>query len=107
MIYSFNFKSNSSYNFVHTVKGTSYKVHFVYDVYTDSYYMSIDKLVNNAFSRVVSSIRVTTGINLLLQYQYLEIGGIWVIPTNDVTRSEIPGASTITNGFTFIWEHEA
>lgn len=106
MTYSFAFRSNSSYSFTHIVDGTSYRIHVVYDTYTDSYYIDIDKLVNGAFSRLIQGIRVTTGINLLLQYSYLNLGGIWVIPLTDDVFSEIPSAGTIVDRFVFVWEHD-
>lgn len=106
MLYAFSFKSNASYNFTHTIQGTSYRVHLVYDLYTDSYYMHIDKLSNGAFVRLIQGVRVTTGINLLLQYSYLNLGGIWVLPVGDETIRQIPGAATINNGFIFTWEHD-
>lgn len=106
MVYAFSFKSNASYNFTHVVQGNSYRVHMIYDRYTDSYYIRIDKLVNGAFTRLLQGVRITTGINILLQYNYLELGGIWVIPISDNTVNDIPNASTIVSGYVFTWIHD-
>lgn len=106
MLYSFSFRSNASYNFTHVVKGNSYRVHMLYDSYTNSYYMSIDKLVNGAFKRLIQGVRVTTGINILLQFTYLNIGGIWVLPINDETIDDIPNPETIVSGYIFTWVHD-
>lgn len=106
MVYAFSFRSNASYNFTHAVQGTSYRVHMIYDRYTDSYYMSIDKLVNGAFKRILQGVRVTTGINILLQYNYLAIGGIWIIPISDDVIDKIPGAATSVSSYIFTWIHD-
>lgn len=104
--YQFNFPTNSSYCFMHVVNGTYLKVHILYDVHTDSYYMNIDKYQNNAFKNIINSIKLVTGIDIFIQYKYLNLGKFFVIPSTDTQYRNDPKASTIQNCYFIIWEHD-
>lgn len=105
MVYKFDFPSNSSFSFTHLVNKIYYKIHILYDSYTDSYYMNVDKYINNNFVNIINSIKLTTGINLFLQFSYLNLGNFFVIPNTDTQYKYDPKASTIKTNYIILWEH--
>lgn len=103
--YQFDFPSNKSHSFTHLVNGIYYKVHILYDTHTDSYYMNIDKYNNTKFENIINSIRLSTGIDLFIQYRYLNLGKFFVIPATDKQYRNDPKASTIKTNYFILWEH--
>lgn len=104
--YQFDFPTNNNYSFIHLANGNYYKLHILYDTLTDSYYMNIDKYIDNKFVNIINSVKLVVGMNLLLQYDYFDIGQIYVIPISDTLYDKDPSAGTIKNGYFILWEHD-
>lgn len=105
MLNYLQFTSNKSHNFIHRVNGVSYKIHIRYDAYNSSYYMNIDKNIGGLYTNIISNIRLTTGVNLLLQYQHFNLGDLRLIPYKDTEFDKIPNTDTIVQDYAILWEH--
>lgn len=104
--YQFDFPTNSSFSFIHLVNNNYFKIHVLYDSFADNYYMNIDKFINGKYVNIINSIKVTTGIDLFLQFRYFNLGKFFIIPTSDSVYNKDPSASTIKNNYFIYWEHD-
>ena len=104
-VYQFEFSSNTNYSFIHLVNGIYHKIHILYDSSTDSYYMNVDKYINNDFVNIINNVRITMGVNVFLQFQYYNLGEFLIIPITDKLYRKDPSSSTIKNGYIILWSH--
>jgi hypothetical protein len=105
-VYQFDFPTNSSFSFTHLVNKVYHKIHILYNSADDDYYINVDKFVNGKFENIINSIKLTTGVNLFLQFSYMNLGTFCVIPKTDKLYRNVPKASTIVDGYAIFWEHE-
>lgn len=105
MTYQLTIQTNTNHSFTHFVNGAYLKVHILYDGYTDSYYMNIDRQENGVYKNIVNSIKLVIGVNILEQYSYLNLGDMFLIPATDRLFRDEPNASTINTGYFILWSH--
>lgn len=105
MIYKFDFPTNASFNFTHLVNNVKYKIHILYNSYSNDYYMDIDKFENGSYKNILNSIKVALGVNLFLQYKYLNLGDFYIIPVSSKVQKHEPDAATIKDNYFILWEH--
>lgn len=106
MIYKLKFKSNRNYNFITYCNGSRYRFHLKYDVLDDSYYLDIDKLIEDKYSPFIQGIKLNTFVDLFISYKGYNLGTFIVVSTDSRYAYEIPRANTITKYFEIIWEHD-
>lgn len=104
--YQITIPTNKNHSFLHFVHGVYLRVHILYDNYTDTYYMNIDKQQNGQYNNVVNSIKLVVGVNILEQYDYLNLGRMFLIPVTDKLYGKEPTADTINTGFFILWSHD-
>lgn len=104
--FQFDFPTNTSHSFIHLANNVYYKLHILYDVSTDSYYMNVDKFIDGNFVNIINAIKLTVGLNLFLQYSYLNLGNFFIIPYSDKYYYYDPSAASIKDNYFIIWEHE-
>lgn len=104
--YQFDFPSNTSFSFIHLVNNVYHKLHILYEVNTDSYYMNIEKYINGKFVEIVNCVKLTLGIDLFMQYRYLNLGKFFIIPATDKLYRKDPSSKTIKSNYFILWEHD-
>jgi len=105
MVYKIDFPTNTSFNFIHLVNNVRYKFHILYNSYDNTYYMDIDKFENGAYKNILNTIKITTGIDILLQYKYYDLGSMYIVPaTSNIYKNE-PSAETLKDNYFILWEH--
>lgn len=123
-LYYLAFRDNVPYSFTHIIKGTTFKIYLKYDNLADRYYIDIYRLENNEYVPKVYGLYLTTGANIVSQYQYLDLGQLYIVPKTDeyygfletgkinvegsieTTYGSYPTADTIVDGFMMMWQHE-
>lgn len=106
MVNIINFSTNLSHTFTHTVNGKQYKIHIIYNKYLKTYYMNIDKVTSSGYENIINSIILTMGIDLLQQYQYLNLGKLWLTPIKSKSFANLPNTETLKSDYIFLWEHD-
>lgn len=91
------FKSYKPYNFVLNVNRKIIKIHLRYNSYMDNYYFNIDEKINGIYVNKISSIPLTTGVDLLLQHPQFNYGELYVIPMKTDLYYADPNSKTIQN----------
>lgn len=66
-----------------------------------SRYWSVD-ITNRDGAMLISALPLVPGQNILEQYEYMNVGGAWVIPRSSV-KEEWPSYSTLTSNWYLIW----
>lgn len=78
--------------------------YFAWNRIANYWQMNITDSASN--TQLISGLPMLTGVgfyaNLLAQYQYLEIGGLFVIP-NSAIETESPGETDWDGSFTLAW----
>jgi hypothetical protein len=52
---------------------------------------------------LLSSLPLVTGLNLLAQFGYLNIGSIWIVDRGGVGSTDYPNASNLGSSFAMVW----
>ena len=106
MTYLLNFSTNLEHSFVHIVNGIQYKIHIHYNQYLKSYYMNLDKYTTEGFVNILNSCILTTGADLLKQYEYLNLGKLMLIPIKQNQWDKLPDTETLKGDYILLWEHD-
>ena len=93
---------NNTFTCTVAVNGEKKKFYFFLRYNTEARYWVMDLSDENKVP-IVSSIPLISGINLLEQYEYLQIGKAYLVKTDDSLLTDIPDDTNLSTDFALLW----
>lgn len=93
---------NSTFSSIIPVNGKNVKFYFFLRYNSEAEYWVMD-IMDSSRNPIISSIPLLTGINLLEQYEYLQIGKAYLVKTDDSLLADIPDDTNLSTDFALLW----
>ena len=105
--YNIPIAQNRPQTFTKFVNGRTIKVAIQYNKLLDNWFLYFAELVNDRENVLVSGITLVPGVNILQQFEYLNIGDSFIVYQNDPSvEFDYPQATSLNSQFVYIWNHD-
>lgn len=105
--YSIPIAQNLPQTFTKFVNGRTVKVAIIYNKSLDNWFLYFAELINDQEIPLVSGLPLVTGVNIIAQFEYKNIGNSFIVyQTDPSVEFDAPQATTLNSKFLYIWNHD-
>lgn len=94
---------NNTFSSTIPVNGKNVTFNFFLRYNTEAGYWVMD-LLDASKNPLISSMPLLTGINLLEQYEYLQIGKAYIVKIDDSLQVDSPSSTNLGTDFVLVWD---